>query len=348
MGDGDGWVRCAGGHQHWGRFGAAGLLLIDRSRALLQLRAHWTHEGDTWGLPGGARDSDEDPVATALREANEEAAIDPAMVEPLGLSLADHGGWSYTTVVAAPRGPVRAVAANSESVEARWWPIGAVAELPLHPGLAAAWPALRSPPAPLRLIIDVANVVGSRPDGWWRDRPGAARRLRAALTRLARDGIAASALPWQAPTSGSAALPWQAPTSGSAALPPQAPTSRPAALPRQAPTDGLAALPPRAPAGGLAVVLPQLILVVEGAARVLAGERADGSDATSPRWWTAAMRTCAATGSGDDELVAQARAAARERVTPVLVSADRALRDRVPEVTAVGPGWLWRLLDSDR
>ena len=27
------------------------------------------------------------------------------------------------------------------------------------------------------LIIDAANVVGSRPDGWWRDRAGAARRL---------------------------------------------------------------------------------------------------------------------------------------------------------------------------
>jgi hypothetical protein len=27
------------------------------------------------------------------------------------------------------------------------------------------------------VIVDAANVVGSRPDGWWRDRPGAARRL---------------------------------------------------------------------------------------------------------------------------------------------------------------------------
>ena len=27
------------------------------------------------------------------------------------------------------------------------------------------------------LIIDAANVIGSRPDGWWRDRPGAARRF---------------------------------------------------------------------------------------------------------------------------------------------------------------------------
>jgi hypothetical protein len=31
------------------------------------------------------------------------------------------------------------------------------------------------------LVVDGANVVGSRPDGWWRDRPGAARRLHGAL-----------------------------------------------------------------------------------------------------------------------------------------------------------------------
>ena len=27
------------------------------------------------------------------------------------------------------------------------------------------------------LIVDAANVIGARPDGWWRDRPGAAARL---------------------------------------------------------------------------------------------------------------------------------------------------------------------------
>lgn len=32
------------------------------------------------------------------------------------------------------------------------------------------------------LIVDGANVVGSRPDGWWRDRAGAARRLWERLT----------------------------------------------------------------------------------------------------------------------------------------------------------------------
>jgi rRNA-processing protein FCF1 len=36
--------------------------------------------------------------------------------------------------------------------------------------------------------VDVANVMGSRPDGWWRDRPGAAVRLHAELAALATRG----------------------------------------------------------------------------------------------------------------------------------------------------------------
>lgn len=46
-------------------------------------------------------------------------------------------------------------------------------------------PAASSGPA-LLLIVDAANVVGSVPDGWWRDRRGAAERLR---DRLAADGL---------------------------------------------------------------------------------------------------------------------------------------------------------------
>ena len=34
------------------------------------------------------------------------------------------------------------------------------------------------------LVVDVANVVGSRPDGWWRDRRGSAERLLAQLAAL--------------------------------------------------------------------------------------------------------------------------------------------------------------------
>jgi 8-oxo-dGTP diphosphatase len=39
------------------------------------------------------------------------------------------------------------------------------------------------------LVVDAANVVGSRPDGWWRDRRGATARLRGHLATLARDGL---------------------------------------------------------------------------------------------------------------------------------------------------------------
>ncbi len=34
------------------------------------------------------------------------------------------------------------------------------------------------------VLVDAANVVGSRPDGWWRDRAGATSRMLAQLTRL--------------------------------------------------------------------------------------------------------------------------------------------------------------------
>ena len=40
----------------------------------------------------------------------------------------------------------------------------------------------------LRLVVDGANIVGSRPDGWWRDRAGAARRLYERLVEMAGDG----------------------------------------------------------------------------------------------------------------------------------------------------------------
>lgn len=41
------------------------------------------------------------------------------------------------------------------------------------------------PPDDARLIVDGLNVIGSRPDGWWRDRTGAFERLIAELQPLA-------------------------------------------------------------------------------------------------------------------------------------------------------------------
>jgi hypothetical protein len=36
----------------------------------------------------------------------------------------------------------------------------------------------------LHVVVDAANVVGSRPDGWWRDRAGAARRLAGSIVAV--------------------------------------------------------------------------------------------------------------------------------------------------------------------
>jgi hypothetical protein len=114
------------------------------------------------------------------------------------------------------------------------------------------------------LLVDAANVVGARPTGWWRDRPGAARRL----VEEIRAAAAASRLP------------------------------------------------------------TPVIVVLEGEARRGAGEG-----------HAAGVEVVHAPQAGDETLVALA---ARAPSPVVLVSADRALRDRVRAHggESVGPRWL--------
>lgn len=193
--DGDAWVECVCGRRHWGRYGAAGLLLVDGERVLLQHRATWSHEGGTWAIPGGARASGETALETALREAGEEAAVPAAAVRPSHAWVEDHGPWSYTTVVGTARGPVQARASDPESMEIRWVARDDVAKRALHPAFASSWPQIRVQACRrLVLIVDAANVVGSRPDGWWRDRAGANARLRDLLVGLAGRGVPAEAI----------------------------------------------------------------------------------------------------------------------------------------------------------
>ncbi|OBA80570.1 DNA mismatch repair protein MutT [Mycobacterium sp. 1164966.3] len=160
-GDGDGWVVSDSGVHYWGRYGAAGLLLRapqpDGTPAvLLQHRAVWSHQGGTWGLPGGARDSHESPEQTAVREAHEEAGL---VAEQLAVRAtvvtAEVSGirgthWSYTTVVADAVERLHTVP-NRESAELRWVAEDAVADLPLHPGFADSWQQLRTAPATVPL-----------------------------------------------------------------------------------------------------------------------------------------------------------------------------------------------------
>jgi 8-oxo-dGTP diphosphatase len=142
--DGDGWTQCALGHRHWGVYGAAGLLVAAPGpTVLLQHRAFWSHHGDTWGVPGGARSSTETAVETALREAFEETGLSNEGVEVVDELVDDHGGWTYTTVLARTGSQLPVHALDQESTDVRWVTVPEVDTLPLHPGFAGTWPALR-------------------------------------------------------------------------------------------------------------------------------------------------------------------------------------------------------------
>jgi predicted RNA-binding protein with PIN domain len=116
------------------------------------------------------------------------------------------------------------------------------------------------------LIVDGANVVGSRPDGWWRDRAGAARRLQEQL---------------------------------------------------------------------LTAVLSydEVVLVLEGAAK-----------RGNPAGQDGRVRTVHALGSGDDAIVEAVveQVDVDDERSVTVVTADRALRDRVEAAGAssVSPAWL--------
>ena len=141
--DGDGWTRCALGHRHWGLFGAAGLLLRHGDRVLLQHRALWSHHGGTWGILGGARNRGETAEQAAVREAGDEAGLVPGTFEVTGHHLDDHGGWSYTTVVARAATSLHLTALTEETIEVRWVGADELHALPLHPGFAATWAAVQ-------------------------------------------------------------------------------------------------------------------------------------------------------------------------------------------------------------
>ncbi|MCZ4521619.1 NUDIX hydrolase [Rhodococcus ruber] len=276
-GDGDGWVIGDDGSRHWGKHGAAGLLLRAPSNTgeplvLLQHRALWSHQGGTWALPGGARDSHESTEHAAVREAHEEAGItaEQLCVRSERVTASVASGWSYTTVVADTDHPLTTVP-NGESTELRWVPESTVDDLPLHPGFASSWSALRT--VPLRVLLDTANVLGSRPNGWWKDRAGSTGAL---LTSIAET------------------------------------------LPRTV------ELP-----GGQYGWLTRIDAVLEGEARTAV--------VNDPR-----ARTILANGSGDDTLADQARL---DGDLTALVTADRGLRDRLPDsVQVLTPstvlGWL--------
>jgi 8-oxo-dGTP diphosphatase len=140
--DGDGWVECTCGHRHWGKNGAAGLLLIREGKVLLQHRAPWVHNGDTWGIPGGARDSHETIEEAAFREAREEIGLDTANLTTVHEHEVNHEIWSYHTVIAHVHEELGELTLNDECVTVEWVEYSDVEKKTLHPSFAQAWPAL--------------------------------------------------------------------------------------------------------------------------------------------------------------------------------------------------------------
>ncbi len=258
---------------------------------LLALRAAWTQHGGTWGPPGGARDSHESAAVAALREAAEECGVPPGAVRIQGMLRDDHGGWAYETMIAAARSAFPVHAASRESTEAAWIPASRVGSLPLHPGFAQAWQVIRDTLEPVTLIVDGANVMGSRADGWWRDRAGAAVRLHDELAGLA--------------------------------------------------ARGLAAFPAGVADAALDRWFPQIVLVIEGAARVAADRLAARPGAG--REPGNGVLVVPARGSGDDTIADLAQEADGRRL---VVTADRQLRGRCVAAGAAvtGPRWLLGLL----
>lgn len=191
-GDGDGWVTLADGSRRWGLHGASGLLLysVDESgvgHVLLQHRAPWTHQGDTWGLPGGARNSDESSVEAALREFSEEVAGELDALSLFGIHRQDHQVWTFDTVLAAVPERRLFTPGNPESESIRWVPVPEVPSMPLLPAFGRVWPEVAAA-LPERLLLVVDTTAPRRT-------AEAVEPLRDGLAGLARGGLTDDALP---------------------------------------------------------------------------------------------------------------------------------------------------------
>jgi hypothetical protein len=206
------------------------------------------------------------------------------------------------------------------------------------------------PEPDLTLIVDGANVVGSRPDGWWRDRAGAAVRLYDELAGLAERGAAgipaaqlATGEDGEAP-----ADPGKVGTGQAGSR--QARTGR--ADSGEAGTGQADTGQADTGQGGTRQATQQdgpqtvaVVLVLEGAAKAAAARIAARTAGASrdKAGDLGTVQVVSAPGSGDDEIVRLARSRPGQRI---VVTSDRELRRRSVAAGAqvAGPSWLWAQL----
>jgi mutator protein MutT len=142
------WITCRCGRRHFGRFGAAGLVLVDGSgHVLLTHRSAYVHFPGTWAFPGGALDEGETPADAAVRELSEEVGVPAAAATVLStVAGTDHGVWRYTYVLATldPQWTDVPLEPNWEIEAVKWVALDHLETLPLHPDLLTDLPALRA------------------------------------------------------------------------------------------------------------------------------------------------------------------------------------------------------------
>ena len=147
----------------------------------------------------------------------------------------------------------------------------------------------------LHLVVDAANVVGSRPDGWWRDRAGAARRLAGSIVAVLASRpedlveLLAGTTPDSAETAGSdlavAALQVHLVLEGAAGKVDDLPT-HPLLDVVRAPADGDSAIVDLV---GKLAAGPDRVLVVTADRALREQVRAAGADVTGPGRFRAAL-----------------------------------------------------------
>ena len=170
-GDGDGWVvsdsGAATGAGTARRVCCCGRRApTARAAVLLQHRAPWSHQGGTWGLPGGARDSHETAEAgrgprgaRGGRPARRPADRARDRGHRRGRRRADaldlhHRDRRRRRTAARPCPTGRAPSCAG-------WPRTRSPTLPLHPGFAASWARLRAVAATIPLLQAVSSAAGS-------------------------------------------------------------------------------------------------------------------------------------------------------------------------------------------